>query len=470
MTPRLTVTGTPRVSRLNSPGHVVVSVPEPSLKVAVVITCHNYGHYLASAIESVQGQTVPPAEVVVIDDASTDNTVAVAKMFDVPVISVDHCNLLRSRMTGMDATTAPLLCFLDADDMLSGDYLEKGAALFRDPTIGAAWSDMQEFGYSHNLRVMNPIPLTQDNFMHAGSIVRRTAIELSGLAKLSVPNSQSEDWLMWRLLERDRWKFLKNPAIYHYRRHKDSMSHVVNSRVWQEVSPVRFEKLTLFIPLSGRTDIWPALRQFLDHQTFDRTRISLFLCDTSNDQAFHRNIRKWVEFCDYDDVRLMRLNLDTPPNLSDANRRLPEIREAVRLAVAKIYRMMIRETTDEFLWIIEDDVIPPLDAADKLLSQFDRHVMSVSGCYRSPYADRFTAWIEYGNHIETLPDSPIEVGGNGFGCVIIRRQAILEHGIQHAAPTGDYDINLYANAAASHWKAILHPGVVCDHLFAARAN
>lgn len=468
MTPRLTVTGAPRISRLHTTGPISASIPEPSLKVAVVITCHNYAHYLASAIESVQGQTSPPDEIVVVDDASSDNTADIAALFSVPVIRVEHRNLLKSRLTGMHATKSPLLCFLDADDMLAGDYLEQGRNLFRNPAVGAAWSDMQEFGYSHKLRSMQPRPLTEDNYIHAGSLVRRSAIELSGIEKFDVPNSQSEDWLMWRLLERDKWDFAKNPAIYHYRRHKDSMSHVVNSRVWQEVSPIQNEKLTLFIPLSGRTEIWPTLRDFLDRQTFDRDRLSLFLCDTSNDPDFHHIIRNWTASCSYNDVRLMRLNLNTPRRLADANRRLSEVREAVQIAVAKIYRMMLRETTDEFLWIIEDDVIPPLDAGQKLLSQLDRHVMSVSGCYRSPYADRFTAWIEYGNHIHQLPPSPQIIGGNGFGCVIIRRQALLEHGIQHATPTGDYDINLYANAAASHWQAVLHPDVICDHLYAAR--
>jgi hypothetical protein len=47
--------------------------------VAVVVRCHNQGAYLAEAISSLQGQTRPPAEVVIVDDASSDESRSVAE-------------------------------------------------------------------------------------------------------------------------------------------------------------------------------------------------------------------------------------------------------------------------------------------------------------------------------------------------------------------------------------------------------
>jgi glycosyltransferase involved in cell wall biosynthesis len=46
--------------------------------VAVIVVCHNFGRFLAEAIHSVLVQTRPPAEVLVVDDASNDDTSAVA--------------------------------------------------------------------------------------------------------------------------------------------------------------------------------------------------------------------------------------------------------------------------------------------------------------------------------------------------------------------------------------------------------
>ena len=49
--------------------------------VAVIIPCYNQGAYLAEAIASAVAQTQPPLEVVVVDDGSTDDTSAVARLF-----------------------------------------------------------------------------------------------------------------------------------------------------------------------------------------------------------------------------------------------------------------------------------------------------------------------------------------------------------------------------------------------------
>jgi glycosyltransferase involved in cell wall biosynthesis len=48
--------------------------------VSIIITTHNYGHYLAEAIESALNQTYKNIEIIVVDDGSTDNTKSVAKI------------------------------------------------------------------------------------------------------------------------------------------------------------------------------------------------------------------------------------------------------------------------------------------------------------------------------------------------------------------------------------------------------
>ena len=55
--------------------------PQAARTVDAIITCHNYGRFLADAIDSVLAQSHPNIEIVVVDDGSTDDTAAVAARY-----------------------------------------------------------------------------------------------------------------------------------------------------------------------------------------------------------------------------------------------------------------------------------------------------------------------------------------------------------------------------------------------------
>jgi glycosyltransferase involved in cell wall biosynthesis len=63
--------------------------------VSVVIPCYNHGAYLAEAIESIQAQTYPNIEILVIDDGSTDNTKEVACGFEKVRITINQMPAFR---------------------------------------------------------------------------------------------------------------------------------------------------------------------------------------------------------------------------------------------------------------------------------------------------------------------------------------------------------------------------------------
>ncbi|HWO82736.1 MAG TPA: glycosyltransferase family A protein, partial [Solirubrobacterales bacterium] len=96
--------------------------------VAVVIPCFNQAHYLAEAIESVLGQTRPPAELLVVDDGSEDNSYEVAGRYEtVTRIQQRNRGVAAARNAGWKASDSEFLAFLDADDRLLPDALEIGA-------------------------------------------------------------------------------------------------------------------------------------------------------------------------------------------------------------------------------------------------------------------------------------------------------------------------------------------------------
>ncbi|PKP71886.1 MAG: glycosyltransferase family 2 protein [Alphaproteobacteria bacterium HGW-Alphaproteobacteria-4] len=100
----------------------------------VVIPAYNAERTLAEALGSVLNQTVPPAEIVVVDDGSTDATAEIAARAS-PLVRV-----LRQHNTGPGGATtrgaqaigAPILAFLDADDLWLPDKMRLQLRVLED--------------------------------------------------------------------------------------------------------------------------------------------------------------------------------------------------------------------------------------------------------------------------------------------------------------------------------------------------
>lgn len=104
---------------------------ELSPPVSVVICAYNAENYLSRSIESILNQTYNNLEIVVVDDASTDSTAAVAEEWagkDKRVSLVrqkTNGGLANTRMAGLANTKYELVVFIDADDVALPSMLEK---------------------------------------------------------------------------------------------------------------------------------------------------------------------------------------------------------------------------------------------------------------------------------------------------------------------------------------------------------
>lgn len=92
---------------------------------SVVIPCYNQAATLGRAIRSALNQTLPPAEVIVVDDGSTDGSRGVAESFGSAVIFKQQQNggPAAARNLGIQNATGEFLGFLDADDWWQPEFV-----------------------------------------------------------------------------------------------------------------------------------------------------------------------------------------------------------------------------------------------------------------------------------------------------------------------------------------------------------
>src|SRR5687767_5351505 len=113
--------------------------PNTSPRVSVVLTCYNYARYLPEAVESVLSQTVDDFELIIVNDGSTDRTAEVAGRFltdaRVRYIYQENGGQAKAKNRGIREARGAFIAFLDADDVWSGDKLERQLPLFRDARV-----------------------------------------------------------------------------------------------------------------------------------------------------------------------------------------------------------------------------------------------------------------------------------------------------------------------------------------------
>ena len=87
--------------------------------VSIIINNYNYGRFLAQAIDSVLNQTYTNTEVIVVDDGSTDDSVAVIQSYENRIIPVLKKNGGQASAVnaGFAASSGEIICLLDADDL-----------------------------------------------------------------------------------------------------------------------------------------------------------------------------------------------------------------------------------------------------------------------------------------------------------------------------------------------------------------
>jgi glycosyltransferase involved in cell wall biosynthesis len=184
-------------------------------EVTIVVPLHNYGHAVVETLESVRAQTVDNLDLVMVDDCSTDDSLAVAlewvrrndHRFNRTMVLRNRRNSGRgpTRNTGFDAAETPFVFPLDAGNLLRPECCIESlaavrltGAVFAYPVVQRCGTDTEMMGRDGYV----PIRLAGGNYIDAMALVSKAAWAAVGGYEYMQPD-EYEDYDFWcRCVER----------------------------------------------------------------------------------------------------------------------------------------------------------------------------------------------------------------------------------------------------------------------------
>ncbi len=164
--------------------------------VSVIIPAHNAEPYIAEAVTSVLAQQVADLEVIVLDDASTDNTAEVVSQVGDPrvrLVRLDKVGVGAARNKGLELARGRFIAFLDADDRWCTGKLARQLALLQSESdVGFVFANFRRFdadGYHtetqfHYTPQIADVPTRPARAGGGKVIVGETFVALAGMSQL----------------------------------------------------------------------------------------------------------------------------------------------------------------------------------------------------------------------------------------------------------------------------------------------
>lgn len=197
------------------------------MRVSVVVPAYNREKTIIRCIDSIMNQTIPPYEIIVVDDGSTDKTIEILEALDcgnLRIIRQNHRGAQAARNLGIINARGEYIAFLDSDDEWLPELLEESLAVLQKNRDCAVYSN----GYicSNNKKRLLKRPECKGNSydfilkfggpMFQSLLVKKQVLMQIGLLDENVPAHQEWDTGI-RLAEIVDFVYIKKPLfIWHW--------------------------------------------------------------------------------------------------------------------------------------------------------------------------------------------------------------------------------------------------------------
>ncbi|MFC0780605.1 glycosyltransferase family 2 protein [Flavobacterium sp. HJSW_4] len=204
--------------------------------VSIIVPTYNTEKFIRQTIESVQNQTYQNWEMILADDASTDQTVSIIEEFAQKDNRIKLFKLPENRGNGfarnaaLEKATGKYIAYLDSDDLWFPAKLEKQVQFLKANDLHFTFSfydSIDEEGNDLNRRVESPNPLSYKQLFFCNYVGNLTAIyDADYFGKIILETTQKrQDWRIWLTIVKQIKiaKPVPEPLAF-YRIRKDSVS------------------------------------------------------------------------------------------------------------------------------------------------------------------------------------------------------------------------------------------------------
>lgn len=202
------------------------------ISVSIITPCFNNHNTIIETIASVQKQSYPHIEHIIIDDGSTPEISTVIQAYidsgKVKYLRQTNQGVACARNFAVQHTTGEILVFLDADDLIAETYIEKVVQAFHvNPKCSMVACYVTEFGRSTNKTKIKPFQL--ENFYYHNSLFPSIiSIKKQYFSQVNGYNTElkvCEDWdLYLRVAEINAKVHIIPEYLFFYRKHNDGSS------------------------------------------------------------------------------------------------------------------------------------------------------------------------------------------------------------------------------------------------------
>ena len=204
-------------------------------KVSVVIPSYNSSSYINKAIESVLNQTYGNLEVIVADDASTDDTCTVVQKITDPRVKLirrkENGGAAAARNSAIDAATGRYIAFLDSDDYWLPDKLSVQICNMQEQTKSFSHTSYIVKSEKGEMLIDVPEEVNYKRLLRGNIIGTSTVVyDAVALGKIYMPSLRmTEDFATWLniLKQCDSALGIRKPMAYYTRRSNSLSSRFV---------------------------------------------------------------------------------------------------------------------------------------------------------------------------------------------------------------------------------------------------